>query len=166
MAKIQNKFNGLTPEAERWLNDLAAQIVRKVFPKVIKPLIAPVRRDMAKALPDSSKTGSRKKQSASVKAAFPYKLNKQVRSKRVQDDLGVLQIIGVRKPEGNVVNFDFGDKAMAGGRNHILWGRRPKPQRLRKQIRNIPLEMEPKYAGPFRTAFIQEMKTAMAKETL
>lgn len=166
MARTQSKFNGLSAEAQDILNSLPTEIVRKVFPQVIKPLIAPIRKDMARALQDSNKTGSRKKQSKEVKAAFPYKLNKQVRSKRVQDELGVLQIIGVRAPEGNLVNFDYGDEALTTGRNHILWGRRPKPQRLRKQIRNIPLEMEAKYADPFRTAFVREMKKAVSREKL
>lgn len=165
MAKVEAKTQ-LSAQASSFLESLPKEIVAKVFPKVLNKFVRPIQTVLRQKLPDSNLTGTRKKQSDASRKRFPNKLNKQVASKTTRDELGVLKIIGVRVPEGNVINFDFGDKAKGAGRNHIYWGRRPKPQVLRKQIRNIPLELESQFAGPFQATFVAEMKKAIKKEKL
>ena len=118
-------------------------LAEKVLPKIMKEEVAPIlERDLIRKLPDSKKHpsgDSRQGQTAAVRARFPNKLNKQVRQKQKGDLYGVLQMVGVKVPEGNVVNFDFGKKAIeGGGRRHFFWG---VYKRMRVNDRDIPKEI-------------------------
>ncbi len=171
MAKIQVKLD-IGPEVDRLLRSLPSEIAKKVFPKVMAKVTRPIPAALRQKLPDGDAPagrhypqGTRGAQTDEVKKRFPFKMKEHVKSKIIRDELGVMKTIGVEYPSGAHVNFDYGDKALTQGRRHVMWGR-TSDQRLRKQTRNIPLELEAEFAELIRKEFVVEIAKAMQKEKL
>jgi hypothetical protein len=68
--------------------------------------------------PDSSKTGTRDKQSKKTKAKWPNKIKRTIKTKLIKYDKSVLGIIGPKSPEGNAAHF-----MQEKPRRHVLWGK-------------------------------------------
>lgn len=112
------------------------QLATHVMPRLLDSVAPVIEAKFKEHLPDSDITHTREKQSAKSRARWPFKLNKQVKKKRISDDTGTLLIVGVKIPEGNYVKIDFHKKATSTGRLHVLWGKRVKGLRVEK--RDIP----------------------------
>jgi hypothetical protein len=114
------------------------QLATNVLPKVLESLVEPIQAEFVKHLPDGGPDGTntRAKQSKKSRERWKYKLNKQLKKKRITDDLGTLMLVGIKMPEGNYVNIDFHNKATTTGRRHILWGKAF--LRNRVQTQDIP----------------------------
>jgi hypothetical protein len=68
--------------------------------------------------PDSSKTGSRDKQSKKTKAKWGSKIKRTIKTKLIKYEKSVLGIIGPKSPEGNAAHF-----MQEKPRRHVLWGK-------------------------------------------
>lgn len=114
------------------------QLAVEVLPGLLESLNEPIQAEFRKHLPDGGPEGTntRAKQSKKSRERWRFKLNKQLKKKRISDDLGTLMLVGIKMPEGNYVNIDFHNKAKTSGRRHILWGK--KFLRNRVQTQDIP----------------------------
>lgn len=81
---------------------------------------AVVARRARQLAPNSTKTGTRRKQSASSKRIWSKKLKTTIRSvtRRYPQGARALSVIGPKAPEGNAAHFMQED-----GRRHVLWGK-------------------------------------------
>lgn len=145
MGKFGATFR-VNPALNKVIDGVERNLVLKVLPKALAKAVVPIKAAITVRLPDGQTSSggqpaTRSKQSAKVKARFPYHLKDRVRSRTLSDEAGVLKIVGIDE-KGAHVNFDFGKKAMTTGRDHIYWGNRPSPQVLRRQTQDIPAQVE------------------------
>jgi hypothetical protein len=69
-------------------------------------------------VPQSKKTGSRKKQSWASYAKWQNFLSEQLKVKSVRFPTSSFAVVGPKSPEGNMANFVQGKP-----RRHVLWGK-------------------------------------------
>ncbi len=69
-------------------------------------------------VPDSSKTGSRKKQSKSSQSKWPKRLKTTLRTKLIRYPDASWVVVGPRSKEGNMSHF-----MQEKPRKHVLWGK-------------------------------------------
>lgn len=114
-------FLRIDPALVRRLDRANDTLLRKVLPPIMQKVVEPIRQSMVKHLPDGVESGTRQKQSAATKKAFPGHMKDNVIDKQLSDTVGVLQIVGVSTRKAGQVNFDHGEKAKTTGRRHVLW---------------------------------------------
>ena len=112
----------VSPVLTNLVDKLPAELVDTIIPETMKKIIPIGKQSYRRHLPDSRRDNTRKKQTAAVRARFPYKMKAQATGKIIVDDQGSLLIMGVGK-KGAHVNFDHGEKARGKGREHKLWFR-------------------------------------------
>jgi hypothetical protein len=109
----------INPKLTRLIDKLPDDLKSKALPKAFLAAARVIRKEMQRKLPDGTKT--RKKQSKKAKARYVGRTRDNIRTKLIQDDTGVLRIVGVDVKKAGQINFDHGKKARGRGREHKLW---------------------------------------------
>jgi hypothetical protein len=86
--------------------------------RAVKAGAAVVLRRARSLVPQSKKTGSRKKQSWASYAKWQETLSQQLKVKAVRFPTASFAVVGPKSPEGNMANFVQGKP-----RRHVLWGK-------------------------------------------
>lgn len=76
--------------------------------------------------PNSSKTGTKNKQSKKSRAIWSHQVRKMVRTKVFRKPQAAVGIVGPKAPEGNAAHF-----LQETPRKHVLWGKATRVKRLR-----------------------------------
>jgi hypothetical protein len=105
-------------------------------------------------VPQSRKTGSRKKQSKKSQAQWPETLLRQLRVKSKKYATASFAVVGPKSPEGNMANFVQGKP-----RRHVLWGKSSQVARYRYQ-RNWMLQA----SDESRSEMLAAMKASLISD--
>ena len=142
---------------KRRLEELPKEIAADIFPPVVRRIGNLARQKMREKVG----LGDRSLMTRKVWQRFPTRLRDTIKRKTRSDDFGRLILVGPSGKAGQLAHFDHGEKALTDGRNHILWGRRPQPQRIRKQKRRLDDEVARELEAPLNQAVTSEIKTRL-----
>lgn len=125
--KVTVKMDGIA-DLEKLLSKFPKLVIGSNAPqdRAVKKAATILAQRMRQIAPDSRKTRSRDKQSASSKNKWPATLRTQVKVKQIKYAVVSWAQVGPKSPEGNAAHF-----MQEKPRRHILWGKAQSAQPFR-----------------------------------